>query len=308
MTALSILAVGLLLGMQHATEVDHLAAVATLATRQSSLTQTLRQGVAWGIGHTLTLVLFGGVVLWLGQAISPRLGQALETAVGIMLVLLGADVLRRLVRDRTHFHVHRHGLRLAHVHAHSHRGEGAHAGSAHRHAHPQRWPVRALAVGMMHGLAGSAALVLLTMQSIASVGLGVGYIAPLRPRLDRRHGAAVRGDRGPAQAFVGPPDRGAPRDDGRGRRLQLRPRRRHGGGDRLPQGAARLNRGPAPRLRQLPRTLLAAAQSHALAHLGVDPGARLHERVHAVAADVHQLEAGLGRQLLHLRVGVERGE
>ena len=82
MTALSILVVGLLLGMQHATEVDHLAAVATLATRQSSLTQTLRQGVAWGIGHTLTLVLFGGVVLWLGQAIFPRLGQALETPSG----------------------------------------------------------------------------------------------------------------------------------------------------------------------------------------------------------------------------------
>ena len=140
MTALSILVVGLLLGMKHATEADHLAAVATLATRQGSLVQTLRQGVAWGIGHTLTLMAFGGAVLLLGQAISPGLGQALETAVGIMLVLLGADMLRRLVRDRTHFHVHRHGPRLAHVHAHGHRGEGAHAGSAHRHAHPQRWP------------------------------------------------------------------------------------------------------------------------------------------------------------------------
>jgi hypothetical protein len=176
-TALSILVVGLLLGMQHATEVDHLAAVATLATRQSSLTQTLRQGVAWGIGHTLTLVLFGGVVLWLGQAISPRLGQALETAVGIMLVLLGADVLRRLVRDRIHFHIHRHRPGTVHVHAHSHRGEGRHEESAHRHAHPKRWPVRALAVGMMHGLAGSAALVVLALQSMPSVGLGVGYIA-----------------------------------------------------------------------------------------------------------------------------------
>ena len=177
MTALSILVVGLLLGMKHATEADHLAAVATLATRQSSLAQTLRQGVAWGIGHTLTLMLFGGAVLWLGQVISPRLEQALETAVGIMLVLLGADVLRRLVRDRIHFHVHRHGPRTTHVHAHSHRGEGPHAESAHRHAHPKRWPVRALAVGMMHGLAGSAALVVLTLQSIPSVGLGVGYIA-----------------------------------------------------------------------------------------------------------------------------------
>jgi len=176
-TALSILVVGLLLGMKHATEADHLAAVATLATRAGSLGQTLRQGVAWGVGHTLTLMAFGGVVLLLGQVISPDLEQALETAVGVMLVLLGADVLRRLVRDRIHFHVHRHRGDTVHVHAHSHRGEGRHEDSAHRHAHPRRWPVRALAVGMMHGLAGSAALVVLTLESIPSVGLGVGYIA-----------------------------------------------------------------------------------------------------------------------------------
>ena len=177
MTALSILAVGLLLGMQHATEADHLAAVATLATRQGSLGQTVRQGVAWGVGHALTLMAFGGAVLLLGQAISPGLEQALETAVGVMLVLLGADVLRRMVRDRIHFHVHRHGPRVAHVHAHSHRGEGAHAESAHRHAHPWRWPLRALAVGMMHGLAGSAALVVLALQALPSADLGLGYIA-----------------------------------------------------------------------------------------------------------------------------------
>jgi hypothetical protein len=116
-------------------------------------------------------------VLLLGQAISPALEQALESAVGVMLFVLGADVLRRLARDRIHFHVHRHGVRAAHVHAHSHRGEGTHAASAHRHAHARRWPLRALAVGMMHGLAGSAALVVLTLQSIPSVGLGVGHIA-----------------------------------------------------------------------------------------------------------------------------------
>ncbi len=229
--------------MKHATEADHLAAVATLATRQGSLAQTLRQGVAWGVGHTLTLMLFGGAVLWLGQVISPRLEQALETAVGIMLVLLGADVLRRLVRDRIHFHVHRHGPRTTHVHAHSHRGEGRHADSAHRHAHPQRWPVRALAVGMMHGLAGSAALVVLALQTIPSVGLGVGYIALFG--LGSIAGMALLSvvDRGAAQALVGLPHPGAPGDDGAGRRLQLRPRRRHGGGDRLPEGAARLSCG-----------------------------------------------------------------
>jgi len=177
MTALSILVVGLLLGMKHATEADHLAAVATLATRQGSLAQTLRQGVAWGIGHTVTLLLFGGALLLLGLVISPGLGQALETAVGFMLIVLGADVLRRLVRDRIHFHVHRHDCDTAHVHAHSHRGDGPHRRSVHRHAHPARWPLRALAVGMMHGLAGSAALVVLTLQTMPSVGLGIGYIA-----------------------------------------------------------------------------------------------------------------------------------
>ena len=196
MTALSILFVGLLLGMQHATEADHLAAVATLATRQNSLAATLRQGLAWGIGHTFTLMLFAGAVLVLGQAITPGLEQALETAVGLMLVLLGADVLRRLVRDRIHFHLHRHdpapgveqdpvGMQAdapahvqAHVHAHSHRGEGRHAESPHRHGHAKKaWPLRALAVGVMHGLAGSAALVVLSLKAVPSVALGLGYIA-----------------------------------------------------------------------------------------------------------------------------------
>lgn len=177
MTALSVLIIGLLLGMKHATEADHLAAVATLATRQSSLVQTLRQGVAWGIGHTLTLMLFAGAVFAVGQVVSPTLEKALETAVGVMLVVLGVDVLRRLIRDRIHFHVHRHASANEHVHAHSHRGEGSHADSPHRHQHAKRWPVRALAVGVMHGLAGSAALVVLSMQGSTSVALDIGYIA-----------------------------------------------------------------------------------------------------------------------------------
>jgi hypothetical protein len=167
MSALSILLIGLLLGMKHATEADHLAAVATLVTRQASLAQTLRLGLAWGVGHTLTLMLFAGAVLALGLVISPSLEQALETAVGLMLVGLGVDVLRRLRRERVHFDVH----------AHNHRGEGAHAVSAHRHKHGWRWPLRALAVGMMHGLAGSAALVLLSLQAVPSVTLGLAYIA-----------------------------------------------------------------------------------------------------------------------------------
>lgn len=179
MTALSVLLVGFLLGMKHTIEADHLAAVATLVTRQGSMFNILKLGAAWGLGHTITLMAFGGLVFALGQSISEAWEQALETAVGIMLILLGADVLRRLVRDRIHFHVHRHGPRTQHVHAHSHRAESApHEKSPHDHAHaPRRWPLRALAVGMMHGLAGSAALVLLSLQASPSIALGLGYIA-----------------------------------------------------------------------------------------------------------------------------------
>ena len=93
-----------------------------------------------------------------------------------MLVVLGVDVLRRLARDRIHFHAHRHDLETEHVHAHSHRGEGRHAESSHRHEHAKQWPLRALAVGVMHGLAGSAALVVLSLQAVPSIALGLGYI------------------------------------------------------------------------------------------------------------------------------------
>lgn len=177
MTSLSILIIGFLLGIKHATEADHLAAVATLATRQNSLAQTMKQGVAWGIGHTLTLMLFGGVVLVLGTAIPLHLAQALELGVGLMLVVLGADVLRRLLRKRIHFHVHSHDDGIAHVHAHSHAGEGAHGDSPHRHAHREKPPLRALAVGIMHGMAGSAALILLSLGAVQSLIMGFVYIA-----------------------------------------------------------------------------------------------------------------------------------
>lgn len=176
MNIVSILIIGFLIGMKHATEADHLAAVATLATRQSSLSSTVRQGVAWGIGHTLTLMLFGGIVLALGRAIPRYLEQSLELAVGIMLIALGADVLRRLARQRIHFHVHSHAGGVTHVHAHGHAGEGAHRDSPHRHAHREGLPLRALAVGMMHGMAGSAALILLSLETAQSWSLGLLYI------------------------------------------------------------------------------------------------------------------------------------
>ena len=172
----SVMFLGFLIGMQHAMEADHVAAVASLATHSRSMGQTARQGAAWGAGHAFTLFLFGGLVLVMDTLVPERFAQGLELAVGFMLVLLGFDVLRRLVRDRIHFHQHQHGSTI-HFHAHSHTTGTAHADDPHKHEHPEAFPVRALVVGMMHGMAGSAALIILALNSVSSISQGILYIA-----------------------------------------------------------------------------------------------------------------------------------
>ena len=102
----------------------------------------------------------------------------LEFVVGLMLVLLGVGVLRRLFRARIHFHAHRHGDGVVHIHAHSHAGEGrGHDPAHHLHEHPGGLPLRSFLVGMVHGLAGSAALVVLALSSVQSAATGLAYIA-----------------------------------------------------------------------------------------------------------------------------------
>lgn len=174
---LSLLSLGFLLGMRHALETDHVAAVASLVSRSHSMGDTIRQGAVWGAGHTLTLFFFGSLVLMLDMVMPQRLADMLEFAVGLMLIGLGIDVLRRLIRDRIHFHVHTHADGERHFHAHSHAGEQGHP-AVHQHAHGEasRFPFRALFVGMMHGMAGSAALILLTLQSVHSPLTGLVYI------------------------------------------------------------------------------------------------------------------------------------
>src|SRR5260221_9095334 len=98
-----ILGLGFLLGMQHALEADHIAAVSSIASRRSDVADIVKHGLTWGLGHTLTLFVFAGAALLLGQAIPSVLARPLETAVGLMLVGLGAHLLWRLLRDRVHF-------------------------------------------------------------------------------------------------------------------------------------------------------------------------------------------------------------
>lgn len=171
----AILLLGFLIGLQHAMEADHVAAVASLATQSRSLSDTAKQGISWGLGHALTLFVFAGLALALHAAVPERMAHLLETMVGFMLILLGLDVLRRLFRDRIHFHQHSHG-KFNHFHAHSHLGGGEHRKDPHHHDHPKGFSIRALFVGMMHGMAGSAALILLTLETVASPLQGLLYI------------------------------------------------------------------------------------------------------------------------------------
>ncbi|MDO9061612.1 MAG: urease accessory protein [Bradyrhizobium sp.] len=171
-----ILGLGFLLGMQHALEADHIAAVSSIAARRSHVGDIVRHGLTWGLGHTLTLFVFAGAAIWLGRVIPEHVARPLETAVGIMLVGLGAHVLWRLWRDRVHFHRHGHDDGTVHIHAHSHAGETRpHVRAPHAHAHGFRW--RTLLVGLMHGMAGSAALLVLAVSQAASPAVGLGYVA-----------------------------------------------------------------------------------------------------------------------------------
>lgn len=181
MDIVMIFGLGLLLGMQHATDADHLAAVATLTARGHSLGRALRLGAAWGVGHSLMLLVVAGAVAGLGWVISPQSAVRFEQAVGVLLIVLGARLAWRLRVERVHFHGHGHPGRPPHFHGHSHSPRGAseprppHASDPHRHEH--RLPAGGLLVGMVHGLAGSAALALLAAGMLPSPLMQLLYIA-----------------------------------------------------------------------------------------------------------------------------------
>ena len=173
----AVLLLGFLLGLQHAMEADHLAALASLAARSRSRRSVIRHGFVWGLGHMATLCTFAGAVILFEQAVGPTLAGWLEIAVGAMLILLGGHLLYRLYRERIHFHAHRHDDGRIHLHAHSHAGEATpHGQSRHDHGHRREFPLRSLLVGMMHGLAGSAALVVLAGAALSSPLDGVFYV------------------------------------------------------------------------------------------------------------------------------------
>lgn len=176
---LAFLTVGFLIGMAHAFEADHLAAMGALAAdrRKGGLLGLVARGASWGVGHTITLFVISGAVLILGTELTATREAQLEFAVGVMLVGLGLHVLWRLWRDRIHFHVHRHPDEAPHLHAHSHEAARVpHRQDPHHHAHGLGLEARPLFVGLMHGMAGSAGLLALAVGGTQNAATAMGYV------------------------------------------------------------------------------------------------------------------------------------
>jgi high-affinity nickel permease len=170
---LSVLALGFGLGVKHSIEADHLAAVSTIVSERKSVWSASLVGGIWGIGHTFAILVAAMAVALLHFRINEHVAQFLEFCVALMLMILGANVVRKVLRGGTlHMHMHRHGSHQ-HVHLHTHgRNQGANP-STH---HDVRFIARPLIVGLVHGMAGSAALMLLVLSTIPSDAIALAFI------------------------------------------------------------------------------------------------------------------------------------
>jgi ABC-type nickel/cobalt efflux system permease component RcnA len=164
-----VLAVAVLLGLRHATDPDHLAAVTTLIAsgRERAARRAAELGLAWGLGHALSLFAFGLPILLLNEYLPERVQQGAETAVALLIVYLAVRLLVRWRRGDFHSHSHAHGGR-AHSHLHSHAVEREHG-----HPHKGRTRLGAFGIGLVHGMGGSAGVGVLLVASIESTVLAV---------------------------------------------------------------------------------------------------------------------------------------
>lgn len=194
MTALfAIVVLGFVLGMRHATDPDHVVAVTTIVSRERTMLHAALIGALWGLGHTFTILVVGSAITLFKLTIPPRLGLAMELSVGFMLILLGVlnmtGLLRRAIewftirrlgpRAHSHFLFGRHM-----VHTHEEDGEPVYMDSVSMLGWtPQWWKslglfhvARPLAVGIVHGLAGSAAIAFLILTTIHNPRWAIGYL------------------------------------------------------------------------------------------------------------------------------------
>ena len=169
-SAIAVLLIGFVFGLYHAIEADHLAAVSAIISEHKNVLTASVIGGFWGLGHTISLFVVGALVIFVKLQISESTEGYLEGIVGIMLVLLGLNAIRKIfTADRIHTHTHSHdGHEHSHIHLHKdERSEASH----------HRFAPRSVIVGMVHGLAGSAGLMLLVLPSIESPLVALLYIA-----------------------------------------------------------------------------------------------------------------------------------
>jgi hypothetical protein len=176
---LGVLSLGLVYGLKHATEVDHIVAVSTIVSEHRKLSHAAWVGGLWGAGHTISLAVVGSLVLAMRIVIPERLAGFLELAVALMIIFLGFSATARAFGRRGDFHLHEHTHDdVPHVHLHFHEPGTRHAGPVKAHSHAIRQVgFKPVLVGAVHGLAGSAALTLLVLTQIRSMTLGLLYLA-----------------------------------------------------------------------------------------------------------------------------------
>ena len=210
----SFLFLGFFLGMRHATDADHVVAIATIVSRERSMAGSAVIGAAWGVGHTITVMAVGTAIIVFGVVIPPRLGMSMEFAVGVMLVVLGVLTLTGMGRVARAAHGH---ARISggqerdlhdHVHTHGdyvHRHQHGHGPGAHGHAEEltplgrldrsglgriafYNW-LRPFVVGLVHGLAGSAAVALMILSIIREPVAALGHLLLFGLGMHRRNDA-----------------------------------------------------------------------------------------------------------------------
>lgn len=189
--AIPVILLGLFLGVQHATDPDHVVAVATIVNRRPRFLAGALIGALWGVGHTVTIVLVAAAIMFLNLTITPAVGLTLELAVAVMLVVLGC--VRLVETFRGSAHVHPEHLTSPHDHSQDpafHRHAHAHGGVTHTHPHlhpsrrllaaleavGMRQGLRSIGIGVVHGLAGSAALALLVLSTIRNPYWAIAYL------------------------------------------------------------------------------------------------------------------------------------
>ena len=171
-----ILLISLALGLRHASDPDHLAAVTTLIASEEEHEQARKagwMGLSWGLGHGTTLVILGLPLVLFNRFLPERVGQIAEVVIGMVIVALAVRLLMRWRRGVFHAHAHNHGGGSDHRHVHSHKKAESHE---HGHAVPHRGPVGAYGIGLVHGIGGSGGLTLLLLSTISNRAEAAGAL------------------------------------------------------------------------------------------------------------------------------------